>query len=653
MTRRPDGDFWPARAAGLAKLLDADGLAIVLPLADGSYASYVAHNVDRAFAWSEPAIAGILANAMTRGAPVSLGEGPIALADGRVARTVLVAPVLWADQAVAALAIARAKGSFTDGDATVAERVAVLVALDLRDTHALWRSSQVRGLLEQRARAASAISAALASERDPDRLLEKVVARIAEAFGADGVSVMLEDGTGTLTVRAAAGAGDAVRTGRRRFGEGISGYVAQSMLPLWLTGRVQDQRFAGNDSSIAEAFVIPLRTATKTVGVLNVKYAAGSGRGDPVLQTLVAVADDLVNALVIAVNLRRADLDRRHAIVLYELSRLALAPTDGSVALRQAVILIGDALHQETVTVWEVRGGSLHLRAASGDVGTMPTELAVAPEDTIRAMLDEGRARRLSARSDSGRPPWVPPAATDTIAAPIAEGGAAGVLVLSRSSGTYADVDVDLAAALGRALSPLVGGSRTAGAPAAGRGDDHAAAEQEVVRAAVVPRAGRAAASPREEAPMRRPTLVAVPRAGPPPPRLNAAAAAALEGLRERSGLAARFWSSGTERPLRPAVEAAALGAVEEALRDVAAHAGAEHVEVAVRYEPEQLVLTVEDDDGGVQGGDVVIGGPPGPPALDRVREQIEAAGGQLLYRSEPARGTIVRAQFEQPYLDD
>lgn len=652
MTPRPDGDFWPARAAAFAGLLDAEGLAIVLPLADGSYASYVTHNLDDAFAWSEPAIARVLAKAMTQGAPVCLGEVRIGLADGRAAGTILVAPVLWGDQAVAALAVARLNRSFTDADTTVAERVAAVVAFDLRDTHALRRASQVRRLLEERARAASAMSAALASERDPDRLLEKVVARVAEAFGADGVSVMLEDGAGTLTVRAAVGPGDAVRTGQRRFGEGISGYVAQSTLPLSLSGPVQDQRFAGNDPSIGEAFVVPLRTATKTVGVLNVKYVTGSGRGDAVLQTLVAVADDLVNTLVIAANLRRADLDRRHAIVLYELSRLALAATDGSVALRQAVTLIGDAL-KETVTVWEVRGGSLHLRAASGDVGTMPTELAVAEEDTVRALLDEGRAQRLSARSDAGRPPWVPPAATEAIAAPIAEGGASGVLVLSRSSGTYVDVDVDLAAALGRALSPLVGGSRAARAPAADRGDGHTAAAGED-RAAPVPPEGHAAAVQREDAPMRRPTLLAVPRAAEPAPqRLNAAASAALEDVRERGGLDARFWSSGTVRPLRPAVEAAALGAVEEALHDVAAHAGAEHVEVAVRYEHEQLVLTVEDDGTAVQDADGAKGGPPGSAGLARVREQIEAAGGQLLYRSEPARGTIVRAQFGQPYLDD
>lgn len=150
---------------------------------------------------------------------------------------------------------------------------------------------------------------------------------------------------------------------------------------------------------------------------------------------------------------------------------------------------------------------------------------------------------------------------------------------------------------------------------------------------------------------MRRPTFLAAPRrAEPAPPRLNAAASAALEGMRERGGLDARLWISGTERPLRPAVEAAAVGAVEEALHDVAAHAGAEHVEVAVRYEHEQLVLTVEDDGTGVPAAE---GGPPRSAGLARVREQIESAGGQLLFRSDPARGTIVRAQFWLPYLGD
>lgn len=650
MTSRPEADFWPARATGLATLLEVEALAIVLPLTDGSYASYAAHNLDGAVAWNEPATAVTLAKVMTRGAPPWFGEVRIALADGRTAGFLLVAPVLWGDQAVAALAIARVDRSFTDGDATVAARVAALVAFELRDTHALRRASEVRRLLEERARAAREISAALASERDPDRLVEKVVARVADIFGADGVSVMLEDGTGTLTVRAVAGPGEAVRTGRRKFGEGISGHVAESALPLRLSGPVQDKRFAGNDPSIGEAFVVPLRSGTRTVGVLNVKYASGSGRGDPVLHALVSVADDLVNALLIAARLRRADLDRQQAIVLYELSRLVPAAADGSIALRQAVTLIGDALQQETVLVWEVRGGSVQLRAASGPVGTLLTEVAIAPEHAIGTLLEEGRARRLSARSGAARPAWVPPTATEAIAAPIAEGGAAGVLVLSRSSGTFVDVDVDLATALGRALSPLLGGSKTAATPAAGRGEDRGAVAAES-GAAAAPPVESAAAVRRADVPMRGPTLVAVPRAEPP--RLNAAASAALESLRARAGLDARFWSSGTERRLRPSVEAAALGAVEEALRGVGTHAGAVHVEVAIRYEHEQLVLTVEDDGACVQGNDSAAGGSPVSAGLARVREQIEAAGGQLLLRSEPARGTIVRAQFAQPYLDD
>ena len=249
----------------------------------------------------------------------------------------------------------------------------------------------------------------------------------------------------------------------------------------------------------------------------------------------------------------------------------------------------------------------------------------------------------MSARSDARRPPWIPAAAAEAIIAPMSVGGVSNVLVLGRSAGTFNDVHVDFAGVLGAFLASALAGLRDRREPDA---------------------------APREAVPFQRPTLVAMPRAVEPvpsrlsamaasdampravepvPSRLSAAASDALQEFRDHSGVDARFWATGTERQVRPAVETAALSVIGEALRNVADHARAGHVEVTIRYEDEQVVLVVEDDGVGFQVDGAAGEAGPRWSGLSRVREETEAAGGQLLVRSEPSRGTTVRATFPLP----
>jgi len=106
---------------------------------------------------------------------------------------------------------------------------------------------------------------------------------------------------------------------------------------------------------------------------------------------------------------------------------------------------------------------------------------------------------------------------------------------------------------------------------------------------------------------------------------------------------------SGPQQELEPIVERAVIRIVGEALRNVAQHAGAQKAKVSLQYGPEGVVVTIEDDGRGFdvehtftsaegRGHFGVIG----------MRERAEAAGGQLVVRSEAGHGTIVRASI--PY---
>jgi signal transduction histidine kinase len=99
-------------------------------------------------------------------------------------------------------------------------------------------------------------------------------------------------------------------------------------------------------------------------------------------------------------------------------------------------------------------------------------------------------------------------------------------------------------------------------------------------------------------------------------------------------------------------VERAVIRIVGEALRNVAQHAGASTARVALLYDQDGVVVTVEDDGKGFDVDETFRS------AEDRghfgvvgMRERAEAASGHLVVRSEPGKGSIVRASI--PYATE
>ncbi|MDQ7794812.1 MAG: sensor histidine kinase [bacterium] len=72
------------------------------------------------------------------------------------------------------------------------------------------------------------------------------------------------------------------------------------------------------------------------------------------------------------------------------------------------------------------------------------------------------------------------------------------------------------------------------------------------------------------------------------------------EGFGDRSGIKARFSVSGPVRPLSPLEELAVFRVFQEALSNVAKHAGARSVEVSLAYRAQQVSLRVRDDGRGL-----------------------------------------------------
>src|SRR5712691_7097254 len=204
--------------AYLAKLARADAIAVVLQMKGAGYVTYVAHNLPAETKWSDGRAAVMLARAMTE----------------RVT-----------DQATSGVTVALADG-----------RLAELVGLELAEANALWRAQRQQQDAEATLKASRDLQAIIRHERDPDQLLERTTAQLADVFGADGVSIMLANAQGELSVRSSRGLSDAAKQDRKRIGEGISGRVAQTGKPILLSGQVQ----GGSDPTASESMIVPLRS---------------------------------------------------------------------------------------------------------------------------------------------------------------------------------------------------------------------------------------------------------------------------------------------------------------------------------------------------------------------------------------------------------
>jgi signal transduction histidine kinase len=120
----------------------------------------------------------------------------------------------------------------------------------------------------------------------------------------------------------------------------------------------------------------------------------------------------------------------------------------------------------------------------------------------------------------------------------------------------------------------------------------------------------------------------------------------ALEALVARSeglsGLQIRLRTELRGEPrLKPAIETTVYRVVQEALTNVAKHAEASTVDVAVIEDDATITVRVADDGGGFSPGEETAGF-----GLIGMRERLRLAGGRLEVRSDAGRGTTIHASI-------
>jgi signal transduction histidine kinase len=114
----------------------------------------------------------------------------------------------------------------------------------------------------------------------------------------------------------------------------------------------------------------------------------------------------------------------------------------------------------------------------------------------------------------------------------------------------------------------------------------------------------------------------------------------ALVAEAESAGLPARLVVHGTQRALPPRVECTAYRIVQESLTNVLRHAGRANVSVVVTFEPDWLVVVVDDDGAGQTGNEGSGSG------ISGMRNRARELGGDLVAGPQPARGFRVSARL-------
>jgi len=664
VSTRADGDGWASRLLYLASLVHVDALAIVLP-SQGAPQTYSAYNLPPT-TWATTAAASLITTIYSHRQGGQVDGASLTLADGRVAGAVAAAPIVFRDQLIGALVAAATRELGGDDTAALA-RAADVLAIDLAEANLAWRAQRYAQDLEGRGRIVRELRRAH-QQRDLEALLARATDLVAELFGADGVSIMLADDEGVMTVRAARGLSDEARRAQVRVGEGISGTVARSGQPTMLSGPVA----GGSDATVSESMIVPLRVMERTFGVLNVKHRAPQQRyTQPQLESLALVAQDIAFLFSSADELRRAEDDRQQAIVLYELSKFATLGSDPANDVTAAAGMLAGTLGNDCVSIWQVENENLRLRAAVGYEAEPGA--AFRPEEsdtTLATVLREKKSVRQLLQVGDSVPAWAQANCSQYLLCPI---GGHGLLVMSRESRPFTDADVDFANTVAEYLVGMLQKSQAQDVVDRGVSTERRRIAQEIHDglaqeltgvvlalegcqrafekdpALLGPQLQKAARDARATLADVRQYMAALRQSETGALNLPVTLSRLVDDLRRQTGLQVEMEESGPQRELEPIVERAVIRIVGEALRNVAQHAGANKAKVALIYGAEGVVVTIEDDGKGFD-VDATFGSAEGRGHFGVVgmRERAEAAGGQLVVRSETGHGTIVRASI--PY---
>lgn len=215
------------------------------------------------------------------------------------------------------------------------------------------------------------------------------------------------------------------------------------------------------DGRMATAVLVsPLAARQATAGAL-VALRVGRPFAAVDAHNAVAIAELASLELARAAGAVRETAERRQALALYELARLALFADDVDGALHGIAMVLSSAPEHEAAYVW-LRGddGALHRRAAHPSDGETPRSLW--PDDH-EALWGALRERRIVRVTRAAAVAWLPAGTSEALVAPLrGDERPHGVLILARAGSPYALDDIEMADVLGTFVGRVVATAKRA-----------------------------------------------------------------------------------------------------------------------------------------------------------------------------------------------
>ncbi|HYH27231.1 MAG TPA: ATP-binding protein [Actinomycetota bacterium] len=211
--------------------------------------------------------------------------------------------------------------------------------------------------LSQVTEAGKAVSTVLSQEQ----VFQVIMQTARDLLGATESSIMLLDpDAGVLRIAAATGMDETIqREAAIPVGDGVAGWVAESLQPVILKGDVRDPRFkylSPKSRALRSAMSVPLRTGDRTIGVLNVSVS-GSGRDytEHDLRALTVFAEQAASAISNAqvyerqraANISLAELDRQRQDFLATLTHDLKTPLTSILGYVKLIRRVGDSISTE------------------------------------------------------------------------------------------------------------------------------------------------------------------------------------------------------------------------------------------------------------------------------------------------------------------
>jgi signal transduction histidine kinase len=211
------------------------------------------------------------------------------------------------------------------------------------------------------------ISEAMGEDKSPKEVLQLILKAAFSITRATSASLMLvEAGTDTLTVEAAEGfKGNRIFNTRLTVGQGVTGWVAETGVPLRLGNVRKDPRYVRVQKNLRSELAVPMKIRGRVIGVIScdsTRLNHFTAEDEALLSSLAAQSARVIQTTRLYEEARRRAEELE---LLSEVSRILSSSLDRREVLAQAVEQTARVFRAAIVSIFSITDDGEHLELAA------------------------------------------------------------------------------------------------------------------------------------------------------------------------------------------------------------------------------------------------------------------------------------------------